>query len=61
MAAFTSSDLIPKIDQPMNNPGVFDAHKWLPERLIWFLAEDRFSPFARTRSITPGLDRRIVS
>ena len=45
----------------MDNPGVFDAQKWLPERLIWLLADDRYSPFARTRSITPGLGRRIAS
>ena len=44
----------------MDNPDVLDAQRWLPERLIWLLADNQYSPIARTQPITPILDRRIL-
>lgn len=44
----------------MDNLGVFDAQKWLPEELIWWTCVRSVPSAAQARSIIPVLDRRII-
>ncbi len=44
----------------MDNLGVFDAQKWLPEELIWWACVRPVSSVAQYRSVFPILDSRII-
>ena len=44
----------------MDNLGVFDAQRWLPEESIWWACIRPVSSAAQIRSIIPVLDKRVI-